>query len=74
MSKSKRERFEEVASKRVNKLVTVMKSLENCSNTYNYEYTEEDVKKMMTVIKAQFDQLKSAFDKGANKNNEKFKF
>ena len=71
MGKSKRERFEEVASNRVNKLVSVM--LQKCSNTYNYEYTEEDVKKMMGVIKAQFDELKATFDRGA-KNNEKFKF
>ena len=73
MSKSKRERFEEIASNRVNKLVSVMQSLQKCSNTYNYEYTEEDVKKMMGVIKNQFDEMKSAFGKGL-KSNEKFKF
>jgi hypothetical protein len=50
-----------------------MQSLQKCSNTYNYEYTEEDVRKMMGVIKTQFDELKTAFDKGA-KSNEKFKF
>jgi hypothetical protein len=74
MGKSKRERFEEVASNRVNKLVSVMQSLQKCSNTYNYEYSEEDVRKMMTVIKSQFDELKAAFDKEVKKNNEKFKF
>ncbi|MDG1056810.1 MAG: hypothetical protein P8O83_03710 [Flavobacteriaceae bacterium] len=73
MSKSRRERFEEIASNRVNKLVSVMQSLQKCSNTYNYENTEHDVKKMMGVIKAQFDELKTAFEKGA-KSNEKFKF
>lgn len=74
MGKTKRERFEEIASNRVNKLVCVMQSLQKCSNTYNYEYDERDVKKMMAVIKSQFDELKAAFDKGAKKNNEKFKF
>ena len=74
MGKSKRERFEEIASNRVNKLVSVMQSLQKCSNTYNYDYTEEDVKKMMGVIQSQFVELKSAFDKGAKKSNDKFKF
>lgn len=74
MIKSKRQRFEEIASNRVNKLVSAMQSLQKCSNIYNYEYTDEDVKKMIGVIKAQFDELKAAFDKEAKKSNEKFKF
>jgi hypothetical protein len=73
-TKSKKERFKEVASNRVNKLVTVMRSLQKCSNTYNYDYTDEDVKKMIGVIKIQFDELKAAFDNGAKKNTERFKF
>jgi hypothetical protein len=74
MSKTKRERFEEIASGRVNRVILAFQSLQKCSNTYNYEYSEEDIRKMMSVIKGQFDELKAAFDKGAKKNNEKFKF
>jgi hypothetical protein len=67
MSKTKRERFEAVASGRVNKVLGSLSSLEKCSNPYNYEYNEEDVRKMLNVIKKQVDSLKAAFEKGAAK-------
>jgi hypothetical protein len=72
--KTKRERFEDVASGRMNRIIGAMKSLQKCSNRYNYEYSEEDVKKMMSVLKTQLDELKSAYGKGLKKNNQQFKF
>ena len=74
MSKTNRERFEDVATGRVNRVISSMQSLQKCSNTYNYEYSEEDVRKMTTVIRKQLDELKMAFDKGLSKNKGKFKF
>ena len=74
MQKTKRERFEKIASGRVNKVIDSLKSLEKCSNTYNYEYGEEDVKKMLTVIKGSLDEMKSSFEKGLSKKDKKFKF
>ena len=74
MSKTKRERFEEIASGRVNRVILALQSLQKCSNTYNYEYNEEDIRKMMSVIKGQFDELKAAFEMGTKKNTQKFKF
>lgn len=74
MDSEKRKRFIKVASRRVDKVYQAIISLENCSNTYNYEYTEDDVKKMNAVIKSKFDEMKLSFKKGLSKNNEKFKF
>lgn len=74
MVKTKRERFENVASGRVNKVLDALMRLEKCSNPYNYEYNEDDVKKMMRVINNQVESLKSAFEKGSLKNRDKFKF
>ena len=74
MEKSKRKRFEEVASSRVNKVLNAMESLQKCSNTYNYEYNDADVKKMMSAIKSQFDELRSSFDNGLSKSKGSFKF
>ena len=74
MQKTKRERFETIGSSRVNKVITALQSLEKCSNTYNYEYNEEDVRKMYGAIKTKLDDLKSSFDKGLSKNRKKFKF
>ena len=69
MEKSKRKRFEEVASSRVNKVLNAMESLQKCSNTYNYEYNDAD-KKMMSLIK--FCEIRS-FDNGLSKSRS-FKF
>jgi hypothetical protein len=74
MSKTKRERFENVAGGRVNKAIIALQSLQKCSNTYNYEYSEEDVRKMITTLRKQLDELKSSFDKGLVKNKGEFKF
>ena len=39
MSKSiQRQRFEKVASKRVQNIIDSLNSLSKCSNNYNYEY------------------------------------
>jgi len=74
MSKTKRERFENVAGGRVNKVILSLQSLQKCSNTYNYEYSEDDVRKMITTLRKQLDELKASFDKGLIKNKEEFKF
>jgi hypothetical protein len=74
MSKTKRDRFEQIASNRVNKVILALQSLQKCSNTYNYEYNEEDVRKMTQAIRYQIEDLKTAFDKGVKKNTEKFRF
>ena len=46
----KRQRFEKVAEKRVNKVLHYLELLSNCSNTYNYEYSKEDVEKIFKAI------------------------
>jgi len=47
----KKERFKRVASKRVDKLLLGIGSLSKCSETNNYEYTKDDVQKMIKVLK-----------------------
>jgi hypothetical protein len=74
MENIRRKRFEEIASGRVNRIIISLQSLEKCSNVYNYEYNEEDVRKMMAVLKKQMDELKLAFDKGLSKEKKEFKF
>lgn len=49
--KSKRQRFEEVAGRRVQFIINKLDQLGNCSNRNNYEYSEEDTKKMFSAIK-----------------------
>ena len=50
MSKQ-RQRFEKVASKRVQNIIDSLNSLSKCSNTYNYDYGKNDIDLMMKEIK-----------------------
>lgn len=73
--KSKRIRFEEIASKRVQYIIDKMELLGNCSNRNNYEFAEEDVKKMFSVIREQLKKTESKFNDELQKQNKnKFKF
>jgi len=70
MSEIKKERFKKIAEKRVNKLIEDFRLLGNCSNKGNYEYTEQDVKKIISAINKEFEKLKDRFY--GEKNKEKF--
>jgi FKBP-type peptidyl-prolyl cis-trans isomerase (trigger factor) len=72
--KTKRERFEEIATKRVNKVLYDLDSLVKCANRNNYEYTEEDVKKMTTVIRKKLRNVDEAFRAKMDNGNQEFKF
>lgn len=72
MANVRRDRFLKIASNRTNKIIDDIRLLSNCSNTNNYEYTEEEVEKMFVAISAALDEAKSKFDFRASK--ERFKF
>jgi len=70
----RRQRFEKIASKRVQKILDDINVLSNCSNRNNYEYSEADVKKMMGAIKAQIRQLEMAFSDQKGNGKQTFRF
>ena len=73
--KSKRARFEEIASKRVQYIIDKLELLGNCSNRNNYDFNEEDIKKMFSVIKEQLKKTEVKFiDELINKTKRTFKF
>ena len=67
----KRERFVRIAEKRTNKILEQIRLLGNCSNKHNYSYTNEDIKKIFSVIDIELKEAKIKFTSQANK--EKFK-
>lgn len=71
---TRRLRFEKIASKRVQKVLDDINVLANCSNRNNYEYSDEDVKKMMNAIKRQIKQLEMAFSDQKGHGKQAFKF
>lgn len=72
---SKRERFEKVASTRVQKVIDMLGLLGNCANPNNYEYTDEDVDKMFGAINKALKEAKAAYVSAQSKEEKKcFKF
>lgn len=57
----KRERFEKVASNRVQRIIDTLNLLKNCSNQSNYEYSADDVELMFTSINKAMRDAKAAF-------------
>jgi len=75
MISRKRQRFEKVASNRVQKIIDFIRLLGNCANKNNYEYTEKDVELMFKEINRELKETKIQYDKSMNKTNKGgFKF
>ena len=66
---SKRERFVRLAETRTNKIIEMLKLLGNCSSKTNYEYTEEDVKKIFTALDKELKSTKARFTGTAEKED-----
>ncbi|MCA0398990.1 MAG: hypothetical protein LCH51_16455 [Bacteroidetes bacterium] len=70
----KRERFKNVAGKRVQKVLDTIDSLSKCANRNNYDYDEEDVVKMMKVLREKVKILEMAFTSNTKSTKNTFKF
>lgn len=73
-SELKRDRFKRVASKRVDKLLSGIHSLSKCSNINNYEYSEDDVQKMIKAIKDELKTMETLYKKNLKNNIDSFNF
>lgn len=58
---AKRDRFIKIAEQRTNKILKTLKLLGNCANKSNYEYRDEEVKKIFTAIEKELKNTKSKF-------------
>lgn len=70
--KTKRERFITIASARTQRVLDDIRLLGNCSSTRNYEYTQEDVDKILKAIDGAVKKLKADFDTSGSKKKTKF--
>ncbi|MDE6727559.1 MAG: hypothetical protein K2J80_06420 [Oscillospiraceae bacterium] len=61
MAESKRDRFIRIAEARTNKILDMLKLLGNCASKSNYDYLEEDVKKIFAVIERELKNTKNKF-------------
>lgn len=59
-------RFKRVAENRTNKIIDQIRLLGNCANTSNYEYTEEEVRKIFLAIENELKNTKMKYQAKAN--------
>lgn len=65
---TKRERFIRIVERRVNKLLNDLDSIGKCANRRNYEYTEDDVRKIFTEIEKKTKIIKTLYENQRKKN------
>lgn len=68
---TKRERFVRIAEARTNRILDNMRLLGNCSSKSNYEYTDEDIKKIFGALEKELKQTKNQF-LGVDSKEERF--
>ena len=59
---AKSEKFQRIAERRTNAVLTSLRLLGQCSNPRMYEYTEEQAKKMFREIDKELRRIKTSFD------------
>ena len=74
-SKQRRQRFEKVASNRVQRILDTLNLLQNCANQNNYEYGEKDVEQMFNEINKAVKETRTVFNNEMSKGKRHgFKF
>jgi hypothetical protein len=68
-----RDKFVELAEKRVRRALKDIKLIGNLSNRSNYAYTDEDAKKICKVLRGAVDDLKARFDSKGDSDGIEFK-
>lgn len=59
---SKREAFRRLATQRTNAVLEKLRVLGHCANIQLYEYTDEDVKKIFSVIRKELKAVEAKFN------------
>jgi len=68
----KRERFVRIVEQRVNKILERLDSLGKCSDTRNYQYNEEDMKKIFGAIERKTKEIRLLY-LPSNEKKKRFK-
>jgi len=67
---ARRERFRRLAEQRTNAILDKLRVLGNCSNPYQYAYSDEEISKIFSTIDAEVKRVRSLF---ASQQRPKFK-
>ena len=72
IERSKRDKFLELANKRVSRALKDIKLVGNLANRKNYEYSEDESKKIIKALQSEIDRVKQHFQTGAQSASNKF--
>ena len=68
-----RKKFVELAENRVSRVIQDLRLIGNLSNKSNYEYSEEDVEKIINTLRNEVDKTKKRFESVTSKKKDFFK-
>lgn len=71
--RNKRDRFLDLANKRVNRVIKDLALVTNLANRKNYEYSDEEAKKIIRAIQTEVDNMKAQFSAEAQPQKGHFK-
>lgn len=71
--RDKSNKFVELANKRVNRAIKDLQLVGNLANKANYDYTEEQAKKIVKALQQEVDQLKQAFSATGDPQRSEFR-
>ncbi len=70
--RDKRQKFVVLVEKRVNRLIKEIRLVANLSNRSNYQYKDEDVRKIFAAIDAEIRDAKKRFDRNGSGETTRF--
>jgi len=68
-----RDKFVELAQKRVSRVVKDIRLIGNLSNRTNYSYSDEDVKKIVSTLKSEISRLQRRFETSVAEKDDVFR-
>jgi len=72
-TRGKGAKFIELANKRVNKAIKDIQLVGNLANRQNYEFTEEQARKIVRALQQEVDQVKQSFQSTDEGGRSEFK-
>jgi hypothetical protein len=73
MATSDRQKFVELAEKRVTRTIRDIRLVGNLSNRSNYKYTDDDARKIYKALKEALDEMKARFERKGDERASTFK-
>ena len=73
MADRARQKFVELAQKRVTRTIKDIRLVGNLSNRSNYKYTDEDARKIYRALKEALDEMKARFERKGDERAVEFR-